>query len=147
MKPAQLLYLIIGGCVLAIIGSCLPWVTVTVMGETRVTSGLDGDGVITLILAIGALVLAVLKGVGNPKVMTIIGASLAGLAAMIGVYDLINIKDKTSELSGLIGDQGNDIFGFSIGIGLYLVIVGSIVALVGFILRLQKTAGPPPMTN
>ena len=133
MNALKSLPLVIIGCVLTIAGSCMPWVTVTILGESKVTSGLDGDGVITLTLAVLALLLAF----GKKKVLAIIDAILSGIAAAIGIYDLTQITGKVKEVTTVgMGEVLGDALKFTIGTGLYLVVAGSLLATVACILRL-----------
>ena len=125
MSPAP--WIIAGGGLLAIIGSVLPWGTVrSAFGQVDV-SGTEGDGVLTLVLGlvVGALGLSSLAGAR--RVLAIVAllptVGIAGIAA----YDLANITEVADELSGSFVQV-------SAGPGLWVVLAGAAVALVGAII-------------
>jgi peptidoglycan/LPS O-acetylase OafA/YrhL len=74
-----------------VIGSIGPWATASLAGITASKNGLDGDGAITLVLALvaGALLAAhVLGRLG--RAAPIAGIVLAAIALIICVVDLID---------------------------------------------------------
>lgn len=90
----------IGGIVAAVfvvIGSVLPWATVETWIGSFSASGVEGDGVLTLILGIAA---GVLIGLWK-RPLVIIGAGVAGLAALITLIDLINLGRVIGDMAGL----------------------------------------------
>lgn len=106
-----------------VIGSFLPWAKV--LGFISV-SGTDGDGKITLVL--GALAIA---GIFVRKRSTQVGVAVLFLLTLaVGVYDLANITSKIQAAEDEIFEGG-----VAVGIGLYLVIVGGLVGLIGAILH------------
>jgi len=111
----------LGGAVLVAIGSIGPWAT----SPLTSASGTSGDGVITLI---AALIL------GAAAVLTK-GRTIAGLATLVaggvGIYDFIHIENKlkTVTFAGVQIDH--------VGWGVYVVIVGAVIAL-GGVLRRQR---------
>lgn len=56
------------GAVLAVIGAFLPWLTVDAIIASRTITGLDGDGVVTLALAVILLGIFAYDGPGTPSV-------------------------------------------------------------------------------
>ena len=117
----QILTLVAGAVV--VIGSFLPWAKV--LGFISV-SGTDGDGKITLVL--GALATA---GIFVRKRSTQVGVAVLFLLTLaVGVYDLANITSKIQAAEDEIFEGG-----VAVGIGLYLVIVGGLVGLIGAILH------------
>ena len=150
MQKIQPLHLVLGGAGLVILGAFLPWVSVSVslLGESssHSTNGIDGDGKITLLLAIGALVLTVLKNPAQAKLFALLALIASSLAALIGIYDATQIGGN-SEAKTMMEAMGSG-FKVSLGIGLYLTILGGAVAAFGSFKRWQSSAAapqPPPM--
>lgn len=108
----------IGGIVAALfvmIGSFLPWATVDTWIGSFSANGMDGDGVITLLLGVAA---GVLIGLWK-RPLVIIGAVAAGLAALVALVDLV-------DLGRAIGD---DAFAdVKPGIGLILTLLAALAA-------------------
>lgn len=125
----------IAGAVVIAIGSVLPWASVTVQAVERSIGGLDGDGVLTLVgavlIALAALVW--LTGRGSAR---IVGIILAALAGAIAVYDLVNINDTAKDLS--VVSEG--FAEASAGIGIWIVVAGAVIALIGGFLPGTKAA-------
>ena len=88
---------LIGGG-LVILGSFLPWATVTSAFGSVSKSGTDGDGQITLIAGC--------------------------LAALVAVMDIIDVSRTAGEVESAYLDA-------SVGIGLWVVLAGAVVAVVG----------------
>ena len=113
-----------------LIGSLLPWATAkTVFGSISI-NGTDGDGVLTLILAVvvGAIAVALLAG-KRPRLWAYVVLLIAGLlTAFIAVYDLVDISRTV----------GNDYAHVSTGAGIWLVAIASLVLVGGGI---QLTRG------
>lgn len=93
---------------LVIAGAFLPWAKLGPFSE----NGLDGDGAITLILGAGGAVVAFTDK--RPRGM-LIAVSVAALALVIGIVDYVDVAD--SEIA-------------TVGSGLYLTIVGSVLAVI-----------------
>ncbi len=96
------------GAILIIIGSMLPWGTA--FGYE--VSGLDGDGVYTLLLGIASIILlAFVSWESGNK----IGQPILGILVIL--------------IAGNVFLDVRDIPFFSVGIGLYLTIMGGIILL------------------
>jgi hypothetical protein len=110
------------GSIVVILGSVLPWaiVEVVLFGQQSV-GGLDGDGVITLALGIIVLILALTAREESGNAPPVIAGLLALVAGLIGLYDLTNVQQINP---GILGEV-------SVGVGLYLVVIGAGVATVG----------------
>lgn len=108
----------IAGSVIAIFGSFMPWVRVGGLG-IRV-GGLHGDGKITIIMAIIALTLFSLSLIRAPRGMYIASLVFTCVAAAVFIYHFINVARDLS-------------FG-TVGVGLYMGIIGCAIAVVGAIL-------------
>lgn len=103
-------------CLLVFIAAFLPWATVdTAIGSVS-ASGTDGDGVITLLLAIIAV-----AAVGASAV----GLRLSeGIAGVMGIaIALIGIVDW-SDVAGVVDAQG--LASVSVGAGLVLTTLGGV---------------------
>lgn len=151
MKNIKPLHILFGGAGLAALGTMLPWVTVTIkmMNLSNTVLGISfGAGKIVFVMAAAAAVLPVIKQPGKEKLMTLISMICAGVAALVAVMNLINGASATSDIpTDLVKDSG---FSASVGIGLYLCVLGSLAAGWGAF-NLWKAApapqnpGPPPL--
>lgn len=119
--------LILAGAGAVFVGAFLPWASV---GPFSV-SGTDGDGVLTLILALVAGVIGVFALRKSSVGLAIGSLVAAGLSFAIAAYDIANINS--------VGD--NDFFEASVGGGLYLTALGALAGIVGAAL-LIATARP-----
>ena len=164
---------IVGGALMAV-GSFLAWAEVSGGGTSVTAKGVDGsDGYITLVAGLVAVVLGIVMARGTKRVLAVL-VILAGIVGGgIGLYDAVTAKDSVldaaaEELAPSFGtsaervrtalDQAIDAgqLSVTISIGLYVVIAGGVVALVGGILGLRgsgepaaasETAAPaPPVT-
>jgi tryptophan-associated transmembrane protein len=160
---------LIGGVVL-VISSFLPWFKVAFRGASQTVAGTKAsDGKITLVcgllVAIAAVVILVGKSAGLRRGMAIL-AIVAGLAgAAVGAIDLFTKDRQVDDIlrKSLAGSTGHtataaelalahkflDRLGFSISasIGIYLILAGGLVGLVGGAMAVaQKEAAPaaPP---
>jgi uncharacterized oligopeptide transporter (OPT) family protein len=129
-RPRPYFWLVIGGAVAAIVAAFLPWITATAafVGSVH-RNGLDGDGQITLVLGVAAVVLAVVALRGNPAPLAalVIVAGLGALIAVIGVIDYVDAKNRIGDLTA----EERRLIAISIGAGLYLTIAAGIAVVVG----------------
>lgn len=109
---------VVASCVVAL-SAFLPWGMVwSVLGPMSI-SGIEGDGVLTLI---GAVVMGVLIGVWK-RVTLILAAVVAALVSLIAIVDLVSLQSR-------LADLGLDLFvRASPGYGLYLTAVGAVLAM------------------
>jgi len=117
---------VVGGALMGL-GSILPWATATgPFGLSISKSGIEGgDGLITIVLgiAIAIIGLGMVRGATEvQRVLAIVG-SLVALAVVA-----LNYSDIESRLSDL-GNSGSLVYG-SVGIGIWLIGIGSVVALI-----------------
>ena len=96
-----------------ILGAFLPWAHVLFFS----VSGLDGDGVITLILGV---IGAALITFGRRGTTTLVAALVGVVACGIGLYDSVNLSIVAQESAGTA----------SVGAGLWLTIFASALAVV-----------------
>ena len=107
----------------------MPWGTVNLGGFGGLSvSGIEGDGKIIIILAIGAIVLAILKDRTQPLIKNF---ALGVIETAISIYALFRLGD----MSANFGYGG---YGISVGIGLYLTSIASIAT---FVLGLMAFSG------
>ena len=151
---------VIGGALLAL-GSFLAWAEVSGGGTSVTAKGVDGsDGYITLVAGLVAVVAGVVMAKSTRRLLAVL-VILAGIVGGgIGLYDALTAKDSVldaaaEELAPAFGvsaqqvrtvlDQAIDAgqLGVSISIGLYVVIGGGVVALVGGILGLRGSGSLP----
>jgi hypothetical protein len=126
----------LAGAGVLIVGSFLPWASMSYAGTTMSINGTDAgkDGVITL--GIGVLVgVAALLAIFGPKVRKPAYAGGVVLALIAGAVAGVDINDimKTNSSFGTIS------LGISVGIGLWLAAAGAVIAgvssLIGLVSR------------
>ena len=122
------------GAVGLVIGALLPWATITAAFVGTVNkAGTDGDGVITLVFGL------VIAGVGWPLVArgtlrtwaAISVLVLGVLAALICLYDIVDVSSKADDLGSIATA--------SVGIGLWLSAIASVLVVGGAVLELVAT--------
>lgn len=143
-KPAVLAQAI--GGVFLIIGSLLPFFSISAGGQSESFGGMDTEdgkyylsfGIIFLIFA---AVLMMSKGRTMKKVFGILGILLGAFSTYAAFIDITGSSDEVTALG----------FDYSTGIGLYIVALGSILALIGALMAVFKPgdeevmpmSGPP----
>ena len=120
-KAGPALTAIGGGIVL--LGSFLPWATVSSGFGTASVSGTEGDGKITMALGIALVTLGVIELTRSTSLRVLILIA-ATLAAGIGVLDFISANERVAGVESAFVHA-------SVGVGLYAVIGGGILAIVG----------------
>jgi hypothetical protein len=118
---------LLGGAALIAIGSVGPWAT----SPLASASGTSGDGVFTLI---GALLIAGAALFTQGRGLLVI---LIVIVGAIGIYDFIHEHDKLRSVT-LDGVQIDHV-----GWGLYVVVIGSVIALGGLVKRATEPAQTP----
>lgn len=118
------------GAILIIVGAFMPWGKV----DEVVTTGMDGDGLITLVLAIVVFLSVFIK-----KIPLLFSSILGALVAAIGVAQTFSITQKIDEIksifaSSLIGPNINGRIDF----GVYLTIVGAAFVVFGTFIQWIK---------
>lgn len=122
---AASIMLVVGAAVVAV-AAFLPWATVA---GFFTKNGIDGDGTITLVLAAAAAALGaggILKASKGMLIGSIVSASLIVVIAIIDMADVSSGPDVGFDID------------VTIGIGLYLTLLGGVVAAVGAILALRS---------
>lgn len=104
--------IVLVSCMMAFLGSLLPWMTAqTMFGEMSV-AGTDGDGVLTIILAVVGGVLMY----RTSKKHVVAGVIVCGLGLVVSIFNMVQVNSKVQDApDGIIA---------SIGVGLYLCLIG-----------------------
>lgn len=110
------------GAVLLGIGSFLAWATVASVFGSISVNGMDGDGQLTAAAGTIAAILFLVGALGSSG-FHIAGVVFAGLGGAVAAYDLVNITNTFAEYS-------SDGVAASVGVGLYVCVVGAVVAVV-----------------
>ena len=121
-SPSGAILAVVGGG-LSLLGSLLSWAQVTIFIGTVGVAGTEGDGKITLatglVLGIGGVLQLTNSRAGRP--LAAVGAILTLLVAAI---DLVTLSSR-------IGELASDFAQVSVGVGLWMVLVGGVLGLVG----------------
>src|SRR5262245_30813228 len=163
--PTAGIVAIVGGALLAI-ASFLAWAEVSGAGASVTANGVDGsDGYLTLGAGVVALLVGVAIVMRGAKRIPAVLLILAGIVGGgLGLYDAVTAKDSVldaaaEELAPALGastervraalDQavGSGRIEVSVSFGLYLVVAGGLVALVGGVLALREAAAEPAATT
>lgn len=132
--------IIAGSALLVLLGSLLPWATIdTGFGPSISVRGTEGDGVLTLLLALAGGAAAVAVVMARKPIAAIGGIVAGGLALPIGAYDFIDLA-RVSGGGGLVEAH--------VGFGLWLVLLGSLAmtgASIAIVVlnKLQSTSTAP----
>ncbi len=128
---------LVAGVAVVAVGAFLPWVQVSLpavfdglIDAPRSKSGIDGDGTITLGLAVAAAILGAVGIVKASKGMIIGSIVAAVLIVLVAIIDMADVASGVDDF-----DLGIEV---SIGIGLYLTFIGGVVAAIGAILALRS---------
>lgn len=125
MKPK---YVALVGGIVMIVGSLLPWVSVSSMFGTINKNGIEGDGIFTLICGV-AVILASIVAKEKPGKPSSVLAVLFGLfGGILAVFTLANVGEATRTISG------ESVFA-AVGIGIYVTLIGAVVAIVGGLMK------------
>ena len=159
--PIAAILAIAGGALLAI-GSFLAWAEVSGTGTSVTASGTDGtDGWITfasglVVLAAGAILM---RGSGR-RALAIVAIVAALIGGGVGLYDALTAKDRVlddaaEELAGSFGGTAEEVralldqaidageIGISISLGLYIVIAGGVLGMIGGVMAMRGAAAAP----
>lgn len=130
--PALVVVFVALGAV--VIGAFLPWVRASAGIFSVTRAGIDGDGVLTLVLAaIGGVLFAALRAQRQAAIAPLVTGTIA---LAIGAYDLADVTSKAHDLAR------TSFVSASAGAGLYLTVVGAAVAVVASIVALRRASRP-----
>lgn len=127
-------YLILGGAALLVLGSVLPWARVSLAGYgSQTVGGMDGDGPITLVLAVALGGLGWLHVTRGWHRVRAIGA--IGCAAAATLTTLVDLKDVRR-----VAGSGADGFGVdvSVGLGLWIATAAAVLALAASVMAFRE---------
>ena len=129
--------LALGAAVVAF-GALLPWATVNAGFVSVSKAGTDGDGVFTLLLAlvVGGLVFAKWK-TGLSRALVIVSLVLGVMVLAIATIDAIDVA-STVEEDELVEVRA------SVGIGLWLTLLGGVAMIAGAIWELRSSTPRAP---
>ena len=117
--------LIVGGAAVVAVGAFMPWASVGPFSA----AGTDGDGILTLILALGAGPLGAFGILKSKKGLLIGSLICAALILAIAAYDTANISSVADGPFGLTPEVGG---------GLYLTLIGAVAGIVGPVLAMRR---------
>ncbi len=117
-----------GGAVFVALGSFLPWVKAEAGVFSATKSGIEGDGVFTLLLAVVIVVCFTL--IKSQRAAGIAALSLGAATAVVAGYELFDIKSKADAISTGLAVSASPGFGLIItGLAACAVTVGAALAL------------------
>jgi hypothetical protein len=120
----------LGGAGLVALGSLLPWATVdTVTFGTRTKYGIEGDGVFTLI---GGAVFAVFFLLHHALWQRVVATLIALGLLWVAVVDFSGVHNNAEKAEAEAVSAG---LTASVGVGLWMVLVGSVGMVAGVLLR------------
>jgi hypothetical protein len=91
--------LVLGGAALLLAGSFLPWARAEAGPFTATKNGIDGDGVLTLVLAIVIALLFFLAR--NPKVTAWLIVGLGAVATIVTVIDIADVNQRADDITSV----------------------------------------------
>jgi len=168
--PIGAILMILGG-VIAAVGSFMTWANVTVSDVSASAKGTDGsDGYITLVAGIVLVLLGAVALRAGKRPLAILAILAGGIAAGVGIYDAATAEDSVldavaEQVAPQVGasvpavreilqqSADNGDLDIQIQIGLYLVIAGGALGLLGGVIGLISggsdrgevtTIGMPP---
>jgi hypothetical protein len=139
-------WIIAASAVIVGIAAFLTWGTVEVAGQSFDINGVGGsdvpnddeakDGIITLIFAIPVLGFGIVRAFGSLSLTAgILATVMGGLISLIAIADIVDIQDQKDAIGALSGGNVE----VSIGIGLWLTLIGGVimtaVGIVGIVKR------------
>lgn len=140
------------GAGLLVLGSFLPWVTISAPFIGSISkSGMDGgDGWITVIAGAVAGVF-VYRNWGRVAPALRNALLACGIVAtLLTVYEFVDIGSTKSDLESetddddLFGADAGDLVDISYGFGLFVLVAGSAATVAGGVLTRQRLQGPTP---
>ncbi|AUA13057.1 MULTISPECIES: hypothetical protein [Streptomyces] len=137
------------GSVIALVGSMVNWVISDAEGATGGIKGIDGDGIITLIIALVAAILFIAAMVTKKAALYLVGGVLGLVMAIVAVINMADperlvvqkLKDDegvSQEVAEKAAEQAAKLYEMTAGPGLYMVLIGAVVALALGVLGFMK---------
>jgi len=117
--------------ILIFVGAFLPWIKITAPFIGSMTaSGIEGDGLITLILSLLAFLMIYIGLTKSEKIAAIVLLVFGMICIVIGVYDATNIFQAIYTLEYALS---------SVGSGVYLTIIGGVGLIISGIGNIYHT--------
>ena len=146
--PIGAILAIVGGALL-VIGSFLSWAEFSGAGQSEVVSGVDmTDGWVTVVAGLVIVAVGIAAATAPQRPLAIAAGIVGAFGVGFGLFDALTLADSAldsvaeetamattvsfQELRALLDvliDSGQ--IGISMGIGLYVVIAGGVIAVVG----------------
>lgn len=114
-----------------VVGSIMPWASIATAFGTVSVAGTEGDGKITLALGVVLLILAAVQINSGSAGLRLFGAIVGAGAGVVAVIDIANVSSKIGAVSSVFARA-------SVGSGLYVVLVGAAVAVIGAVVNGKK---------
>ncbi len=129
----QLGYVAAGAAVVAAVGSVLPWASAQSGLGSFSIAGTDGDGVLTLWLAVLVAVLAfpLATGFRRRRPLALLGALVL---VALSAYDLVNMSNR-------LIDASSESTRASVGYGLWILVAGAVVAVLALAVSMAQRTG------
>jgi hypothetical protein len=120
---------LIVGAGAVILGSFMPWATVTAVfvGTINASGVQGGDGWIAIALAVPLLVFGIRSARSRARIPVWWTVALGLLLITFSVFEVTNVSNKISSVNSRASGLGHA----SVGYGLWLVVVGAIAVCVG----------------
>jgi Protein of unknown function (DUF2510) len=123
--------LVLAGASALVLGSLLPWVRATAGPFSATRNGIDGDGVLTLILAVAAA--GTFWLVTQRTVALVLALVFGALAGAIAIYDIVDISHKARDLA-----SSNSGVSAHVGAGLIIVAIAALAVVVGAVMGIRE---------
>lgn len=111
-------------------GSVAPWAQVSAGIFSRSIGGMDGDGKLTLAAGVLIVILALVASASPGRGASVTVLLLGLVAGGIAIYDTVNVADKAQQ-----AENTSSLVTANVGWGLYVVMGGAAIALVGALMR------------
>jgi hypothetical protein len=134
IAPTPMQWVMIGAGAVGIFGTLTTWVTASAGFISVSKNGISsGDGKIAVVLALVATA-ATLVTVWRPsRVLAIVQVIFFGLLAILSVYEIVHISSKSYSGDGITITA-------SVGIGVYLCLLGGVAGVVAWIISWRQTS-------
>src|SRR5664280_1378286 len=132
--PTPKQWVMIGACAVGILGTLTTWITANAGFFSVSVNGISSDdGKIAVVLALLATV-ATLVNIWKPRrVLAFASVILFGLLAILSIYEIVNISSKSYSGDGMT-------ISASVGIGVYLCLLGGVAGVVAWIINGRQTS-------
>ncbi|MGW7596121.1 hypothetical protein, partial [Streptomyces rubiginosohelvolus] len=126
------------------------WVISDAEGATGGIKGIDGDGIITLIVALVAAILFIAAMATKKAALYLVGGVLGLAMAIVAVINMADperlvvqkLKDEegvSQQVAEKAAEQAAKLYDMTAGPGLYMVLVGALMALALGVLGFMKS--------